>query len=81
MGNHFHLLVRMFPGHKYTDEDIIKRYVEFYGDDGAFADGRLKHSALTAARRGNENEPRDVAVYLIRTMRSEPLMKIGAGFG
>ena len=25
MGNHFHLLVRMFPDHKFTDEDIKKR--------------------------------------------------------
>ena len=39
MGNHFHLLVRMFPDHKFTDEDIKKRYVGFYGDDIAFADG------------------------------------------
>lgn len=31
----------MFPGHKFTDEVIKKRYIEFYGDDGAFADGRL----------------------------------------
>ena len=43
MGNHFHLLVRMFPGHKFTDEDIKNRYIEFYGDDGAFADGRLPY--------------------------------------
>jgi REP-associated tyrosine transposase len=43
MGNHFHLLVRMFPGHKFTDEAIKKRYIEFYGDDGAFADGRLPY--------------------------------------
>ena len=43
MGNHFHLLVRMFPEHKFTDEDIKKRYVEFYGDDVAFADGRLPY--------------------------------------
>jgi chromosomal replication initiation ATPase DnaA len=28
-----------------------------------------------------ENEPRDVAMYLIRSMRSEPLMRVGAGFG
>jgi len=41
----------------------------------------IKPNALTAVRRGIENEPRDVAVYLIRAMRSEPLMKIGAGFG
>ncbi len=39
MGNHFHILVRMFPEYKFTDEDIMKRYVDFYGDDQAFADG------------------------------------------
>ena len=43
MGNHFHLVVRMFPEYKFTDEDIKKRYVQFYGDDGAFADGRLPY--------------------------------------
>jgi putative transposase len=36
---------------------------------------------LTAVRRGIENEPRDVAIYLIRSMRSDPLMRIGARFG
>ena len=39
MGNHFHILVRMFPEHKYTDEDIQKRYESFYGDDRMFAAG------------------------------------------
>jgi REP element-mobilizing transposase RayT len=39
MGNHFHLLVRMFPEYKFTDEDIKKRYEAFYGDDRVFADG------------------------------------------
>jgi len=39
MGNHFHMLVRMFPEHKFTDEDIQKRYEEFYGDDRIFAAG------------------------------------------
>jgi len=39
MGNHFHILVRMFPEHKFTDEDIKKRYMAFYGDDKAFGDG------------------------------------------
>ncbi len=39
MGNHFHILVRLFPEHKFTDEDIKKRYVAFYGDDKSFADG------------------------------------------
>jgi REP element-mobilizing transposase RayT len=39
MGNHFHILVRMFPEYKFTDEDIKKRYEAFYGDDRVFADG------------------------------------------
>ena len=39
MDNHFHILVRMFPEHKFTDEDIKKRYLVFYGDDRTFADG------------------------------------------
>lgn len=37
--------------------------------------------ALTATRRGVENEPRDVALYLIRSMRSNPPIKIGVQFG
>ena len=41
----------------------------------------INPTALTAVRRGIENEPRDVAVYLIRSMRSEPLMRIGPEFG
>jgi chromosomal replication initiation ATPase DnaA len=32
-------------------------------------------------RRGVENEPRDVGIYLIRSLRSEPLMRVGAEFG
>jgi len=42
---------------------------------------QAKPSASTAVRRGSENEPRDAALYLIRTLRAEPLMKISAGFG
>jgi chromosomal replication initiation ATPase DnaA len=38
-------------------------------------------AALTAVRRGLENEPRDVAIYLSRSMRSDPLMRIGSEFG
>jgi REP element-mobilizing transposase RayT len=52
MGNHFHILVRMFPEHKFTDEDVIKRYVDFYGDERIFAQGlvpslRAKLSSLS----------------------------------
>jgi len=39
MGNHFHILVRMFPEHKYTNKDIQKRYEAFYGDDRKFSAG------------------------------------------
>ena len=33
MGNHFHLLVRMHPGEKYSNEEIKKRFSLLYGDD------------------------------------------------
>jgi len=33
MGSHFHLLVRMHPEGKYSDEEIIKRYKLYYGED------------------------------------------------
>ena len=39
MGNHFHILVKMFPEHKFTDDDIQKRYEVFYGDDVMFVAG------------------------------------------
>ena len=41
MGKHFHLLVKMFPEYKFTDEDIKKRYEDYYGDDRAFAYGQV----------------------------------------
>ena len=41
MGNHFHLLVKMFPEYKFTDEDIKKRYEGFYGDDRVFSAGQI----------------------------------------
>ncbi len=52
IGNHFHLLVKMIPEYNYTDEDIQKRYKDFYGDDQMFAAGwipslRKKLSSLS----------------------------------
>jgi len=32
MGNHFHLMVRVFPESEFTDEDIRKRYEKEKGD-------------------------------------------------
>ena len=42
---------------------------------------KVRPTKLKAVRRGIENEPRDVAMYLIRSMRAEPLMRVGANFG
>ena len=44
--------MRVFPEDKFTDEDIFKRYVEFYGDERIFAEGlvpslRQKLSSLS----------------------------------
>ena len=33
MGNHFHLLVKMIPGHLFSDEDIIQRFKAYYGEE------------------------------------------------
>jgi len=39
MGNHFHLLLRVIPEYKFTDDEILKRYMDFYGDERIFAEG------------------------------------------
>jgi len=36
MSNHFHLLVRMYPGEGFSDDDIKLRYKAFHGDDTGF---------------------------------------------
>ena len=33
MGTHFHLLVRMYPGTEFTDDEIKRRFKLYYGDD------------------------------------------------
>ncbi len=43
MGNHFHLLVKMIPDHRFTDDDIQKRFVAFYGDSRDFAEGQIPY--------------------------------------
>jgi REP element-mobilizing transposase RayT len=44
-------------------------------------DYEVAEKDLMAVRRGVVNEPRDMAIYLLRTVCGEPLMKIGATFG
>jgi hypothetical protein len=29
------------PEHQFTDEDILKRFVDFYGDERIYADGLI----------------------------------------
>jgi len=41
MGNHFHILVKTIPEYKFTNQDIKKLYVAFYGDDRVFTDGLI----------------------------------------
>ena len=43
MGNHFHLLVKMIPEDRFSDEDIQKRFERFYGDSRAFAEGQIPY--------------------------------------
>ncbi len=41
MGNHFHILVKMFPDYEFADEDVKQRYDLFYGDERVLADGQI----------------------------------------
>ena len=43
MGNHFHLLVKMIPDHRFTDEEIQKRFEAHYGDGREFTEGQIPY--------------------------------------
>jgi REP element-mobilizing transposase RayT len=43
MDNHFHLLVKMIPEDRFTDEEIQKRVEAFYGDSRTFSKGQLPY--------------------------------------
>ncbi len=43
MGNHFHLLVKMIPEHRFTDEEIQQRFEAFYGKNRAFSKGQIPY--------------------------------------
>jgi REP element-mobilizing transposase RayT len=64
MGNHFHLLVKVLPEYKFTDEDIKKRYVSFYGDDRVFTEGPI--SSLRAKISSLSEFIRDIKVGFAR---------------
>ncbi|MBW1678651.1 MAG: transposase, partial [Deltaproteobacteria bacterium] len=41
---------------------------------------KIGEKDLIVAKRGTENEPRNVAIYLMRSLRGEPLLSIGSEF-
>lgn len=43
MGNHFHLLIQMFPEHYFKDEDIRKRCKAHYGEDFEISDEQIAY--------------------------------------
>ena len=53
-------------------EDILDAVISVYDID---------RSALFKSRRGEFNEPRNVAIYLFRYLRGETLLSIGKHFG
>jgi RHS repeat-associated protein len=53
-------------------DTIISEVIRYY---------KIKPTNLKTVHRGIENESRDVAMYLIRSLRAVPLMRIGENFG
>ena len=43
MKNHFHLLIQMFPGHHYPDEEIRRRCQAHYGEGFELSDEQVAH--------------------------------------
>jgi len=45
MGNHFHLLVRMYPGADFSDDEIKKRFQTYFGKDAkrTLLDGQIPY--------------------------------------
>jgi len=43
LGNHFHLLVKMYPGHDLTDKEVRERFARFYGDGKKFVEEEIEY--------------------------------------
>jgi REP element-mobilizing transposase RayT len=43
MGNHFHLLVKMIPEDRFTDQEIKKRFESHYGESREFTEGQIPY--------------------------------------
>jgi chromosomal replication initiation ATPase DnaA len=88
MGRIEHIAKKMGLKKSDVTRMAIKKFIEEYSDstvkpfdNNGTNSGCESVSLLKAVRRGIESEPRDVAMYLIRSMRAEPLIRVGAGFG
>ena len=42
LDNHFHLLVKMFPGRQFTDEEIKNRFARFYGNEAELQEDKIE---------------------------------------
>ena len=42
MGNHIHIVLRMFPDHYFTDTEIKKRFQTYYGEDSMVSRKKIK---------------------------------------
>jgi len=52
MGNHHHILLKMFPDDRFSDEEVKERFVQCYGTDADFSPDditffREKYSSLS----------------------------------
>ena len=43
LDNHFHLLIKMRPGHDFTDQEIKERFVRFYGEKTEFVEDKIEY--------------------------------------
>jgi putative transposase len=53
MGNHFHLLIQMFPEHYFTDDEIKKRCKAYFGKDYEIIDEQIAYYRKKLSRLPN----------------------------
>ncbi len=43
MSTHFHIVLKMLPGKRFSDSDIKKRFIAFWSDDNEFSDDYIPY--------------------------------------
>jgi hypothetical protein len=73
----------VFPEDKFTDEDILKRYVDFYGDERIFAEGLIPSLRLKLSSRPEKGNIKAIGDKVIEEERSREfeLSKSDQGLG